>query len=43
LTRIGLFKGQRDSELQTMKAQLEQQRRIATNTGQPLIQAIENA
>jgi hypothetical protein len=27
----------------TMKAQLEQQRRIATNTGQPLIQAIENA
>jgi hypothetical protein len=43
LTRIGLFKGQRDSELQTMRAQLEQQRRIATNTGQPLITAIENA
>jgi hypothetical protein len=41
LTRIGLFKGQRDSELQTMRAQLSQQRIIATNTGQPLIQAID--
>ena len=43
LTRIGLFKTGRDQQLQTLKASLTAQQQIATNTGQPLITAIENA
>jgi hypothetical protein len=43
LTRIGLFKTGRDQQLQTLKASLTAQQQTATNTGQPLITAIENA
>ena len=43
LTRIGLFKGGRDSQLQTLRASLAAQKETASNTGQPLINAIETA
>ena len=43
LARIGIFKGQKASELQTLKASLEAQRETARNTGRPLINAIINA
>jgi len=42
LSRIGIFKGQRDSELQTLRASLIVQRGIQTNTN-GMIGAIENA
>jgi hypothetical protein len=42
LARIGIFKGQRDSELQTLKASLAVQRGIQVNTD-GLISAVTNA
>ena len=43
MARIGIFKGQRASELQILKATLEAQKETAKNTGRPLIDAITNA
>ena len=43
LTRIGLFKSGRDSQLQTLRASLEVQRGIQSNTGTVLTDAIINS
>ena len=43
MARIGIFKGQRASELQILKATLEAQKETAKNTGRPLIDDITNA
>ena len=43
LARIGIFKGQKASEMQILKATLEAQRTTAFNTGNVLLDTIRNA
>ena len=43
LARIGIFKGQKASEMQILKATLEAQRATAFNTGNVLLDTIRNA
>jgi hypothetical protein len=43
LARIGIFKGQKASEMQILKATLEAQRATAFNTGDVLLDTIRNA